>query len=158
MRRIIRAFAALIAMCVPAGAQSEFDLAEQRLADCAARADLHPPYVKSVWQVCENEVEAYVRACLPRTLSKRAEFDCRGGAITLAESTRKRDPVDVKFVDCMRRAGPRSPTELLTLCRFERRAFEASCQRRKDAKQCEDDVGSIARSVCSWNGGGYECE
>lgn len=150
--RCVLAVFAVVVTTRPAPAQISFDLAERRLAACAAHADLHPPYHggDTVMDACQHEAEAYVSACVARTHSEHAEFECRGAAYSLATSMQKRDPIDDRFVACLKSKGQADalPLELLTLCRSERQAFEESCRQRKDAAQCENDAESIARSVC----------
>jgi hypothetical protein len=137
-------------------AQTAFDLAEQRVADCAARADLHPPYVlgqNTVLDVCRGELEAYQQAC--KTRRPRDMYECPLEAARFAQSMQRDDPIDRQFTDCLtekRRAG-RSPMALLTLCRAERYAFETSCRQRKSSDLCEKDADTLARAACVISGG-----
>jgi hypothetical protein len=131
-------------------AQTAFDLAEQRLAACAAHADIHPPVrfnENSVAEACHDEIEAYVRACMTRSrYDEPYEPDCRYAALTLADTLQKHDPIDVQFVDCLKKNVQTQwlPLVLLALCRSERHAYEASCRKRKDASQCERDSEEMA--------------
>src|SRR6266700_5126561 len=106
----------------PAAAQTQFDLAEQHLIDCATHADLHPPYggTNTVWEVCHNEMEGYERTCMARVgRMPHTKDECRGAAYSLAMALQKRDPIDVQFVNCLRSKGPANayPVELLSFCR-----------------------------------------
>jgi hypothetical protein len=141
---------------------TDFYLAEQHLADCATNADLHPPYVSAqndVMAVCKREAEAYLLACMASGMARgdHAENECRGAAYTLADSMWKRDPIDMQFGKCLEREAKARvhnllwPLELVTLCRSERYAFEASCRQRKDAHQCKQDVEELARiAACGY--------
>ncbi|UFX42025.1 hypothetical protein HAP47_0022390 [Bradyrhizobium sp. 41S5] len=140
-------FVALVAVfvCGTSSAQTPFDLAEERIVDCAAHSNLHPPYGgdNDVMQVCSREIEAYQRACVARVGAVQdAEIDCGMAGAASAQRMQNRDPVDVQFVNCLRGKG--RGIEALSVCRVERRAFEANCQKRKDVSQCQKDAEFLA--------------
>ncbi|MGJ4945114.1 hypothetical protein ACQR1W_31450 [Bradyrhizobium sp. HKCCYLS1011] len=145
----IGVYAICTAVAPTLAAQADFELAEQKLADCAARADLHPPYGpgNTVMDVCQHAADAYQAACVA---SGHSGMECGLAAGALANSMQKHDPVDEQFIQCLEKAGRRGalPLELLTLCRAERHAFEDLCRRRKDIDRCERDAETLARAVC----------
>lgn len=138
-------FVAPVFACSIAAAQTPFDLAEERIVDCASHSNLHPPYGGSndVMEVCRREIDAYKRACMARVGAvEHADIECGMAGADLAQRTQNRDAVDVQFVNCLRGKG--RGIEALSVCRVERLAFEASCRTRKDVSQCQRDAEDLA--------------
>lgn len=147
---------ALPFMCAPnAGAQDHPDLsvAEHRLSACVGNHSsiYHPPYSQTfdaIMDSCKIYLEAYTQACIARG---HVELKCRMAAVSFASSFLKQDPIDRQFSECLMREA-RSPSRpdaivLLSLCRREREAFEASCRQRKNAKKCEVDEENMAEGA-----------
>ena len=116
IRYCIIASVACVLLNAEALAQSSFELAERRLASCASRADLHPPFIDKtdIMAACHPEADVYIIACAER----RNAFECSFAAVTLVHSIWKLDPVDEAFINCLDRSGRPEPfaMELLTLC------------------------------------------